>query len=178
MFIKFKATGETSHVENAQARAFIAAGLAEPVADKHAAGAGPKPDMTPKWSVVLWDNRILAIKMTREMGTAKKETHHYMGKPEFANARREWRDGDQVNGRYLYFPFAVPEKVLAEYTKQYEKNFDQTLAFAEARGEGIYTVGVSVGGHNQGYAGDDGTPPAPPARDGQGKLYGDHPRRG
>src|SRR5580693_3436326 len=91
MLLKFHATGETMHVENAHARAFIASGLAEEIKQEK-----PKPDLTPRWAVDILNRQGENPTLAVVMKVGPNHTH-YTGKPEEINRRHEWPGG----ARYL-----------------------------------------------------------------------------
>lgn len=112
MLLKFHATGVTMHVENSQARAFLAAGLAEEIKNSAAA-----PDTAPRWSVELLfaDNGYPTVAVVLKIGNGRI---HYTGKPEDINRRVEWEPG---KGRYdSGFGRECPADIVRTYTEAWQ----------------------------------------------------------
>lgn len=123
MQIRYKATGELSHVENAFGRALIAEGRAEEVNPGEFVTAPkisgsetyrlPKPGDAkppqPHWDVVTVGESVKRLAIKLNCGDL---TLYYTGTPERANARREWQGG----GRWLNgFGREVPKEIQKQY---------------------------------------------------------------
>jgi hypothetical protein len=109
MKLRFKATGEESHCENAQARAFIAAGLAEEVKP-----VAQQADLTPDWSVIEYpgENRTFLAIQLKILG----RTEYYSGEPDRAHDRINRVTGERFCSS---FGRAIPQEVLERYRSQY-----------------------------------------------------------
>jgi hypothetical protein len=106
MKIRYIKTGTIDHVENAQGRAFIEAGLAEPILDRT---LKPTPVITPKYSTSI---------MT---GTTRR---YLVLICEVLN-RKDYFSGDPatITDRDFGRPVAsIPKEVLAEYARQWKAN--------------------------------------------------------
>jgi hypothetical protein len=124
MLIRFKATGEESHVDNAAGRAFIASGLAEEVKKS------PTPPPKPEWSIIYDESGYVAIKMEMGaigpgaiagydkngramplLGKTSAMVSFYLGDPDLIHNRR-----DHTNRLYCSaFGREVPEDVIRQY---------------------------------------------------------------
>jgi hypothetical protein len=115
MLLKFTATGETLHVENAHARAFLAAGLAEEIKIEK-----PKPDLTPRWAVDILNRQGENPTLAVVMQVGQNHTH-FTGKPEDVNKAVRW-DGGQ---RFLSgFGRECPEAICRQYAEAWEANLE------------------------------------------------------
>jgi hypothetical protein len=112
MKIRYLSNSKEDHVENQLGRSLINAGLAEACADPTAPGCGPKPDVTPRWSVVVTGGTQSPKYVCIQLQVAGS-IQQYIGHPKHVNARKEWQGG----GRWLNFGREVPEAIVKEYKK-------------------------------------------------------------
>jgi hypothetical protein len=164
-------TQQISHVDASIGKMMIASGVATEIPQLPHPGDYKRKRLVPQWDVNAYrvgnDEEILGVRM--EIGAT---VCFYFGKPEHLN----WKRDHAGNIFDPNFGRMVPENICKEYTRQYQKNPEQTMEFSMSLGRGAITNRALCGGDNvPNYGGD---PVAHAEQVAFNKENGDLPRAG